>query len=835
MISLRPALPIALTITFALALAACGGSDSGASVTSNPPPAPGGQVTYSGPPPATSDVAAFRQHLWDNLVSNNRCGDCHGSDGQTPRFVHQGDINLAYAAANNEVNLEDPAASRLVTRVAEGHHCWLDSNQACADIVTTWISNWAGESIGGDAQRVEFVAPMIREPGESRAFPDDPSLFAGHVWPILQDHCAECHRPGVAGTPVSPYFASSNVDTAYAAARNMINLDIPESSRLVRRLLDDSHNCWNDCDSDGEVLRAAIASMAAGVPLASPPDELVLSKALRMDDGVPASGGGRHDNNLIARYEFRTGDGNLAYDTSGVEPALDLTLNSSVNWVGGWGIEINDGGKAQGSVSASGKLHQLITASGEFSIEAWVVPATPAQDNANIVSYSGGTAARNVTLSQMQSRYGFALRHDNTGANGMPILDTEDEALQASLQHVVLTYDPVNGRSIHVNGQDTGVGDMVSPALLSGWSDIHALILGNEASNDRPWQGVIRFVGIHNRALSPEQIADNFSAGVGERFYLLFSIAELINSPESYIAFEVSRFDNHSYLFADPFFINLNGEPPPATDLAGMRIGINGREVSVGQVWTNLDTQIGGASYEDTGQPLSRLGTVIGLDRGEAQDEFFLSFARLGGHEHVYTEPVPVPSAPSAGPARPVIGVRTFDEINATMSALTRVPPTHGDIPETFNLIRQQLPVSDGVDAFVTAHQIGIAQLAIEYCNALVEAEAAGDTQVEPLFSVDYNQNANNISDADWHDQVIDPLLARILATGLDSQPNPATVRNEIDTLLLSTDNIKPINAPDGIPDGLARCGGNCPADQTAVAVKGACAAALASAIMLLK
>ena len=32
---------------------------------------------YSGPPPATADVQAFKLALWDNLVPNNRCGSCH--------------------------------------------------------------------------------------------------------------------------------------------------------------------------------------------------------------------------------------------------------------------------------------------------------------------------------------------------------------------------------------------------------------------------------------------------------------------------------------------------------------------------------------------------------------------------------------------------------------------------------------------------------------------------------------------------------------------------------------------------------------------------------------
>ena len=80
----------------------------------------------------------------------------------------------------------------------------------------------------------------------------------------------------------------------------------------------------------------------------------------------------------------------MAYDTSGVEPALNLNLSGDVTWVGGWGINVRTG-KAQGSTTASKKLHDLIRATGEYSIEAWVAPGNVAQEDARIVSYSGGT------------------------------------------------------------------------------------------------------------------------------------------------------------------------------------------------------------------------------------------------------------------------------------------------------------------------------------------------------------------------------------------------------------------------------------------------------------
>jgi hypothetical protein len=51
------------------------------------------------------------------------------------------------------------------------------------------------------------------------------------------------------------------------------------------------------------------------------------------------------------------------------------------------------------------------------------------------------------------------MRSSGSDLNGMPQLATPTTAmvLQATLQHVVLTYDPVNGRQIYVNGVNTNV------------------------------------------------------------------------------------------------------------------------------------------------------------------------------------------------------------------------------------------------------------------------------------------------------------------------------------------------------------------------------------------
>ena len=113
-------------------------------------------------------------------------------------------------------------------------------------------------------------------------------------------------------------------------------------------------------------------------------------------------------------YEFKTGQTAAvdhgvcatAYDTSGVEPAMDLTLSGSVQWFGGWGLNFS-GGKAQASTATSAKLHDLINATGEYSIEAWVAPGNVVQEDTRIVSYSAGTTARNFDLGQTMYNYDF--------------------------------------------------------------------------------------------------------------------------------------------------------------------------------------------------------------------------------------------------------------------------------------------------------------------------------------------------------------------------------------------------------------------------------------------
>jgi hypothetical protein len=772
-------------------LAACSGG--AATTLNNNPTQQGGGDNYAGPAPQNADVQSFRINFWQNVTGSSRCGACH-ADTQQPRFARGDDVNLAYEAILPYVNLAEPDQSALVAKVAAGHNCWQASARACADILTVWIRNWAGSAATGGTQ-ITLTAPADRTVGASKVFPTSSALFQSTVWPLLRGNgkCLRCHQ-STAADPKSPFFASSNADEAYAAAKAKIDLDDPSHSRFVLRLREESHNCWtSSCAADANTMEAAIVAFA-GQTTAQPVDPaLKISRALGLYDGTVASGGNRMDQYVIAKYEFKTGSGDTIYDTSGKGAELNLTMSGNMEWVGGWGVNVKSGGKAQGTVSASAKLANAIKSTGEYSIEAWAAPANVTQENAYIVSYSGSATTRNVTLAQRAYQYEALARSTATGPNGAPSLLTSDNDrdAQASLQHIVLTYDPVNGRRLYVNGNFTGDLDPRAGGTLAGWDNTFALVLGNETSNNRQWTGVLRFVAIHDHALTSAQVQQNFTAGVGERYFLLFDVTDLIGAPldkpHEYVMFEVSQYDSYSYLFTKPTFISLDPQYRPGSiPIQGMRIGINGTEAQNGQAYANLDVTVSNANYSaTTGQLLSSIGTVIGLQKGPMDDEFFLSFDRIGSQTHVRTPATGVPSPEVDLDPQSDIGVRTFEQLNQSMSRITGVPTTNSGVRSTYLQVQQQLPPVPNMQAFLASHQTGIAQLAIKYCSVMVDT--AGTRQA--FFpSLNLGIAPGTQFAGSGKDILLVPLLTKVFqqknGVDLGSQPTDSTVRAELSALI---------------------------------------------------
>lgn len=805
-----------LLVAALLALAGCG-SDSEVTETPVPPDTGTGDPVYTGPAPQTQDIQSFKINLWDNISSKQRCGACHNESGQSPKFARFDDVNLAYGEATGLVDLQQAGQSKMVQKVLGGHNCWTGSPSACGDLLTTWIGNWAQTQ--NNANSIELQDPTLKDPGQQKEFPSDATLFANTVYPLTKQFCSNCHASD-ARFAISPYFADSDLAVAYQAAKAKIDLNQPEHSRFYLRLGQEFHNCWSTCSQDAATMLAAITEFADQLSTSQLPQGVLNSKALTLLDGIVASGGSRFEQNAIAKYEFKTGTGPVAYDTSGVSPSLDLTFAGDVSWLGGWGIQLQNG-RVQGSVAASRKLYDMIGATGEFSIETWIVPGNVSQEGpARIISYSGGRDIRNFTLGQTLYNYNLALRQQDSDLNGMPMLSTRDadEVLQASLQHVVWNFDPVNGRKLYVNGVDTGLSDPQAGKALAEWDPTFALVLGNETSGDRPWAGAVRFLAIHNRVLTPEQIKQNFDVGVGERFYLLFSVSHLVNIPRSYIWFEVSQYDNYSYLFKEPKFISLDSTATPSNiPVQGMRIGVNGAEVLTGQSYANLAVALGEGYQVGSGQALSRLGTVMPLTKGAGVDEFFLTFERIGEFENVRVEAEPpLPPAPADLPAQSRLGLRLFAEINATMAQITGVSSQQAAVLSAYNDLKQQLPTISDVQSFVAAQQMAVSQLAIKYCNSMVEDNNLM-AQRFPGFNV--SANVSTAYGASQRPLFVGPLLNNALLNGLTSQAQRDAVSGELDNLI----------------DRLSQCGNNCASDRSKTIAKASCAAVIGSAVTLLQ
>src|SRR5690606_22251133 len=122
----------------------------------------------------------------------------------------------------------------------------------------------------------------------------------------------------------------------------------------------------------------------------------------------------------------------------------------------------------------------------------------------------------------------------------------------------------------------------------------------------------------------------------------------------------------------------------------------------------------------------------------------------------------------------------TFDEVNATMAAITGVSANEPNVRATFETVRQSLPAVPTLEAVLASHQVAIAQLAIEYCNALIE-DTTRRQAMFPGFAFDAAPAAAFAA----QNALTDPLLDRVLgAVHLATQPDRAMVENELHEML---------------------------------------------------
>lgn len=215
---------------------------------------------------------------------------------------------------------------------------------------------------------------------------------------------------------------------------------------------------------------------------------------------------------LRVLYDFQEGEGKTVHDRSGFGEPLDLTIDDMKRVKWGSGSLIVNSATTISSSSPATKIIDSARKTNALTIEAWIRPANANQTGpARIASISTSPTQRNVTLGQDGNRYDIRLRTTERDNNGLPSISTSESSVSLRPSHVVFTRDRGGRASIYIDGKR--VSHAVSGGQFRNWDMGHELILGNEATGDRPWLGQLYLVAIYSRALTVNEVEKNFAAG----------------------------------------------------------------------------------------------------------------------------------------------------------------------------------------------------------------------------------------------------------------------------------------------------------------------------------
>jgi hypothetical protein len=142
-------------------------------------------------------------------------------------------------------------------------------------------------------------------------------------------------------------------------------------------------------------------------------------------------------------------------------------------------------------------------------------------------------------------------------------------------------------------------------------------------------------------------------------------------------------------------------------------------------------------------------------------------------------EPTPTPPPFAPGPIVADIGVRTFAQVNATLSQLTGVPASTPAVNTTYLAVQQQLPADPTLEGFSSSNQIGIAQLAIQYCNAAVNSPTLQPQVYGTTLSAGMFPSGPGVA------TVTSALAARVLGSmPMASAPPASSITTELASLI---------------------------------------------------
>jgi len=211
---------------------------------------------------------------------------------------------------------------------------------------------------------------------------------------------------------------------------------------------------------------------------------------------------------LVALYELDEGSGTTVGDSSGVVPALDLTIpdTGKVAWGDGY-LEIENETIIQSALAAS-KIQTACSASGELTVDAWVEPALDNQAG-QIVAMGDGTDS-DFALAQYSRSWAGRVRSNLTSSRGTPQVPSATGDVAVRLTHLTLRRDAGGTRTLFVDGRERGVNH--GAGSQSVWGD-HRLAIGDEVDGSDAWLGRVYRIAIYCRAFSDLDVAASHAAG----------------------------------------------------------------------------------------------------------------------------------------------------------------------------------------------------------------------------------------------------------------------------------------------------------------------------------
>lgn len=242
-------------------------------------------------------------------------------------------------------------------------------------------------------------------------------------------------------------------------------------------------------------------------------------------------------------YKFQEGSGNIISDVSGTGVPLNLTIQDqdAVEWTQ-YGLNIIAPAGIVSSTSAS-KIIDASVNSHEFTFEAWIKPANSTLSKlSRIAAISNGELNRNFYFAQNNNSYEMRTRLTTNISGSQNITTSSGIVNTEKLTHIAFTTNEFGIRKLFIDGVE--VNSNHNYGIITNWDNTFSMSLGGEVDNSYSWEGLLNYVAMYGRALSPTEISHNYSFGIEGGFPTIATPGELVLEKNGSKSISLSWTDN---------------------------------------------------------------------------------------------------------------------------------------------------------------------------------------------------------------------------------------------------------------------------------------------------